>query len=127
MDDLTAAMDRFQHAVEERDRAGASEVLDADYALVLVQPARAAMPLDRWLEVLPDYVVHEYECEEIVVDVADAIAVVLHRDRMKATVFGQDRSGTFVITDVWRRTDDRWRLWRRHSTPLSAGRMPGPG
>jgi len=28
-------------------------------------------------------------------------AAVLHRVRMEATVVGQDRSGIFVISDVW--------------------------
>jgi hypothetical protein len=44
---------------------------------------------------------------------------------MHSTVLGEDRSGTFVITDVCRRRRSEWRLWRRHSTPLAAGRMPG--
>jgi hypothetical protein len=29
-----------------------------------------------------------------------------------------------VITDVWRRGQDGWRLWRRFSTPMTAGAMP---
>ena len=57
--------------------------------------------------------------------VEDDLAVVLHRDRMQATVLGEDRSGTFIITDVWRKGNDGWRVWRRHSTRLAAGRLPG--
>jgi hypothetical protein len=44
---------------------------------------------------------------------------------MSATVLGEDRSGTFIITDVWRHRSDGWRVWRRHSTPMFAGDMPG--
>jgi hypothetical protein len=44
---------------------------------------------------------------------------------MHATVLGEDRSGTLVISDVWRRTAEGWRVWKRHSTPFEAGRMPG--
>jgi hypothetical protein len=44
---------------------------------------------------------------------------------MKATVLGEDRSGLFVISDVWRRGEQGWRVWRRHSTPLSAGALAG--
>jgi ketosteroid isomerase-like protein len=62
--------------------------------------------------------------EASTIDEDGDLAVVLHRDRMEATVLGQPRNGTFVITDVWRRRADGWRLWRRHSTPLSAGPMP---
>ena len=125
-DDLAEAMRRFQTCVETRDAAMAEEVLDEDYALVLVQPVATVMPRSRWLEVLNDYVVHSLTVVEEVVDVAGDLAVVLHRDEMSATVLGQDRSGTFVISDVWRRgADDRWRIWRRHSTPLAAGALPG--
>jgi len=69
--------------------------------------------------------VHDYAVEERTVDVDDDTAAVLQRVRMVATVLGQDRSGSFVISDVWRRTPAGWRVWRRHSTPASAGQMPG--
>lgn len=124
-DDLREAMERFQGCIERRDRAAAESVLDPDYALVLVQPARAVMPRARWLEVLDDYVVEAYAVKDQVVDVDGDLAVVLHRDEMSATVLGQDRSGTFIITDVWRRVGGGWKIWRRHSTPVSAGELPG--
>ena len=115
----------FQRCIEERDASGAEDLLDDDYALVLVQPARAVMPRQRWLEVLADYLVHSYNIEEQIVDVDVDCATVLHRVTMQATVLGQDRSGVFVISDVWRLRDGTWRLWRRHSTPISAAEMPG--
>lgn len=82
------------------------------------------VPRDQWLAMLPDYVVHSYRVEEQVADVDEDCATILLRVRMQATVMGQDRSGTFVLTDVWRRRADGWRIWRRHSTPLAAGVMP---
>ncbi len=103
----------------------ADGVLHADYALVLIQPAKAVMPRARWLDVLPDYIDHDYAVEDEVADVDGDLAVFLHRDRMRATVLGQDRSGTFVITDVWRHVNNGWRVWRRHSTPLAARMLPG--
>lgn len=123
-EDLQEARRRFQRAIEERDGEAARDVLDPEYALVLVQPDRTVMPRATWLDVLDGYVVHEYAEEETVTDVAGDLAVVLQRVRTRATVHGQDRSGRFVITDVWRRSDDGWRVWRRHSTPLDAGEFP---
>lgn len=125
LDDLTTAMRRFDDAVQQRDHAAAEEVLDEDYALVLVHPSAAVMPRARWLEVLDDYLVQSYVVEEQHVDKVDDVAAVLSRVRMQATVLGEDRSGLFVISDVWRRQDGGWRVWRRHSSPLSAGDMPG--
>lgn len=83
------------------------------------------MPRARWLEVLADYVIHDYAVKDQIVDVDGDLALVLHRDELSATVLGEDRSGTFIVTDVWRRTEDGWRVWRRHSTPVTAGKLPG--
>jgi hypothetical protein len=117
-------MEQFQRCIEQRDEALADAVLDADYRLVLVQPTRAVVPRDRWLATLGDYIVHSYDVDEQLLDVDGDCAAALHRVRMNATVLGQDRSGAFVISDVWRRREDGWRIWRRHSTPLTAGDMP---
>jgi hypothetical protein len=113
-EDLEARLDLFQRCIETRDVAGASELLDEDYALVLVHPAPAVMPRARWLEVLPDYVVTGYDVIERVIDVEGDCAAVLHSADQQATALGADRSGRFVVSDIR----------RRHSTPLSAGEMP---
>ena len=116
----------WQRSIEERDGDAATGYLAADYALELVQPDRAVIPRDDWLATLRDYVVSAYVVEEQIIDLDGDLAVILHRARMQATVFGSDRSGTFVITDIWRRRDGVWEVWRRHSTPLAAGAMPTP-
>lgn len=73
---------------------------------------------------LDRYVVHDYAVQERVVDEDGEVAVVLQRVRMRAVVGEVDRSGVFVLSDVWRRHAGVWRVWRRHSTPLEAGVMP---
>ena len=115
----------FEAVVLRRDVELAESVLHADYALVRVQPELGVMHRARWLEVLPEYHVHEYEVETEQLDVAASCASLLQRVRMRATVLGEDRSGIFVISDVWLSEADGWRVWRRHSTPMTAGAMPG--
>ena len=122
---LEQRIETFFACIEQRDAAAADDVLDPDYELVIVHPAPAVMPRARWLEVLADYVVHSYEIQEQRLDVDGDCAVMLHRAAMTATVLGQERNGLFAVSDVWRRRDGVWRVWRRHSTPLSAGEMPG--
>jgi ketosteroid isomerase-like protein len=124
MDDVVEAADAFQRALEARDVDAVEPLLHEDYALMLLQPARAVMPRERWLEVLPEYRIHEYRIEERIVDRVGDTAAILQRASMRATVLGEDRSGVLIISDVWRH-DGGWRLWRRHSTPLTAGTMPG--
>jgi ketosteroid isomerase-like protein len=122
--ELLTQMENFQRVVRDRDHALAESVLDDDYMLMLVQPVPAAVPRAAWLGMLPDYVVHEYVVEEQTVDVDGDTAAVLSRVRMRADVLGEDRSGLFAITDVWRQRPGGWRVWRRHSTPATAGRLP---
>ena len=124
-DRLLTQIANFERCIRERDGRLAEKVLDPDYALVLVKPSFAVVPRSSWLGMLPDYVVHSWEVQEQGLDVDGECAAMLQRVLMQATVLGHDRSGVFVISDVWRLRDDEWRVWRRHSTPLSAGRMPG--
>ena len=124
-DELSARMTVFDKCVIERDVDLARTVLDDDYMLVVAKPALVTMSRDRWLEVLPDYVVHDYAVESQRVDVDGDLAAAVQTVSMQATVLGQDRSGAFVISDIWRLRGADWRVWRRHSTPFSAGSMPG--
>ena len=121
--DLEARMTEFQRCIEARDETGAGDILDSEFALVLVQPARAVVPRGAWLTTLKDYVVHAYAVDEQILDVDGDCAAVVQRVQMTATMLGQDRSGVFIISDVWRKRDGHWRVWRRHSTPLTAGAM----
>lgn len=122
--ELKQCMEAFQGCIMNRDQGAAEQVLHAQYALVLVQPAPAVMARQRWIAMLPRYIVDSYDVEEQAIDVDGDCAAVMHRASMKATFAGEDRSGLFIISDVWRRGDSGWRVWRRHSTPLSAGALP---
>jgi hypothetical protein len=125
-EDLLRRAALWDRAIQERDEVAAAQLLAPEFALEQVQPVRNVMTREVWLEVLADYVVHEWEVEEQIVDVDGDYAATLQRVRMRATVIGEDRSGIFVISDLWRRLDGEWRVWRRHSTPLSAGQLGGP-
>ena len=124
-DALQTQIEDFDRCVVERDIELAEGVLAPDFALVLVQPALTVMSRARWLQVLPDYVVHRHEVQEKTLDRSADCAAVMQRVAMQATVLGSDRSGLFVTSDVWRLQNGGWRVWRRHSTPLAAGKIPG--
>src|SRR5690349_626320 len=100
---LLARNAEFDRAVQNRDHVVAEAVLHPAYELVLVHPAPARIPRSRWLEVLDDYIVHSWQCEEQQVDVHDDVGTVLSLVRMSATVLGEARSGLFAITDIWLR------------------------
>ena len=116
----------WQHAIEARGAETVIDFLHDDYALVLVVPAAVTVTREEWLRVLADYVVHEYVVHEQMVDVVGDTAVILTSATQRATVLGEDRSGRFILSDTWLRDDaaGAWQVWRRHSTPISAGQMP---
>jgi ketosteroid isomerase-like protein len=122
-DDLESRMSEFQRVIEDRDVSAAKDVLHQDYALCLVVPASAVHPREAWLATLHAYVVHEWTVQERQVEVRGDTAVVLQRALMRATVFDVPRDGVFVVTDIWLREGGVWRVWKRHSTPLSAGEL----
>jgi ketosteroid isomerase-like protein len=123
--EVLARADEWHRLIEARDATGVLEYLHDDYALVLVHPAEAIVSRAEWLVMLPDYVVHGGDFHARSVHVDGDTALVLASITQRATVMGADRTGPFVVSDCWRRGDDgRWLVWRRHSTPLSAGPMP---
>ena len=126
-DEIAERSRGWDRALRERAVDAVQDFLHEDYALVLVHPAKAVMGREQWLALLPDYVISSWDIREQVIDVDGDTAAVLQRVDMNASVLGQDRSGTFVITDVWRRVDGRWRVWRRHSSGLTSGELPAAG
>lgn len=124
-DELEARNAGWEQALLTRDVEAAADFLHEDYALVIVHPESATMRRTDWLGALPSYVIHRWNPAPPVVDIQGGFALVHQRVDMEATVFGQDRSGLFILTDCWRRDPDgAWRVWRRYSTPLSAGGLP---
>jgi ketosteroid isomerase-like protein len=116
--------DRWQLAIQARDPEGAARFLSDDYALVILQPQPAVVRRDEWLRMLPDYVVSGYSVEERIVETGSDLCTVFQRVDQTALVKGVERSGTFILVDVWVQQADAWRVWRRHSTPLSAREAP---
>jgi len=114
----------FRDALLARDTDAAEEILHDEYALVLVHPVPARMEKAQWLRTLPDYVVDSFVDRSSAWDVTGEVAVHLHLVEMTATVFGADRSGLFVISDTWLLTPVGWKVWKRHSTPFTAGEVP---
>jgi hypothetical protein len=122
--DMSERTDRWQLTIEQRDPEAAASFLSGDYALVILQPQPAVVERDEWLRMLPDYHVNGYSVEERIVQGRGGLCTVFQRVDQTAVVQGVERSGIFILLDVWVQEADMWRVWRRHSTPLSAGPAP---
>ena len=78
------------------------------------------LPRQSWLMLLKDYVTQSFTIDDIKVNVYGNTAVAMLMFTQKATVRGQDRSGQFVLTDIWVKGDKGWLIAERHSS------RPGP-
>lgn len=101
-------------AIYRRDVAAADRILGAEYALMA--QGLGELPRDKWLASLPDYIVHAYEFTDVRVHVYGETAVMRSRYKQSATVFGTDRSGEMLVTDVWVKRDGRWQVVARHAS-----------
>ena len=116
--------DRWQVAIESRDQEAAARILADDYALVILQSPPIVVPRDEWLRMLPDYDVRRYAVAERIVQASENVVTVFQRVDQTAVVKGVERSGIFILVDVWVLEAGAWRVGRRHSSPLSAGPAP---
>jgi len=125
VDVVRARASQWQAALEARDLDAIGDYLHPGYALVLVIPGPVTVHRDEWLRTLPDYVVHSYDIHQQTIDVIGDVATVMTSATQHATALGVDRSGGFIVSDIWLRGEDgSWRVWRRHSTPATAREMP---
>jgi len=106
LEDLAARNAGWEQALLSRDVEAVADFLHSEYALVIVHPVTAIMRRADWLATLQSYVISSWDPGPPVVDIQDGIAVRHHRVAMQATVFGQDRSGLFILTDCWLRDQD---------------------
>lgn len=74
------------------------------------------MPRAQWIAALPEYVVHFYGFDDVRIDVYREVGLMRSRYHQHETVFGKDRSGELLLTDVWVKRDGRWQIVARHSS-----------
>jgi ketosteroid isomerase-like protein len=117
-DEVRAASTAWTDAICRRDVDAASLILGAEYALMAT--GIGEMPRAAWLATLPDYVTHAIEFFDVRIHVYGDTAVMRSRCKQSATVFGADRSGEMLVTDVWVKRDGRWQVVARHTSFLAA-------
>ena len=120
---VRAQQEAWMAAWIANDRATLERILAPEFALIVSSRAESRMERAAWLRTAGT----EYTCEEFrydgmkLRDFGDVV-VVSSLATQRATAFGQDRSGTFFLTDVWRMgADGAWQVIARYSS------YPEPG
>ena len=113
----------WHDAIMRADTAALRRILLPEFSLTVPPDLeRGHVPLEQYLRSTVQYQLHADRWEASDVRVLGNVAVVTSRFWQRATPRGVDRSGYFVLTDVWRRESGEWRVATRWSTWLD---MPG--
>jgi uncharacterized protein (TIGR02246 family) len=82
--------------------------------------------LRSWTALLANSGYLQFVLSDVQVRVSGDVAVVTCEENILADISAQDGlvGGTAVATNVFRRRDDRWRLWVHHSSPVATGEAP---
>lgn len=117
-DEIIKLEKAFAEAIKSQDTTRASQFQSASFFLAIgVQD----MPIQivtksQWLTNLKGYVTESYSMDDIKVNIYGNTAVAMMLFTQKATVRGQDRSGQFLITDIWNKGNLGWKISERHSS-----------
>jgi ketosteroid isomerase-like protein len=114
---LIAAELRWSDAVRRGDRADASSFMTDDFRMLSAALDTAPVGRHAWLDrVTSPSTLQAFEYDDFHIDVLYDVAAVRSRCREHgAPVHGVEPSpSTFRFTDVWQRTDGRWRVGLRH-------------
>jgi hypothetical protein len=119
--EVVALEERFQAGVRDRDLAVLEELLAPEFTLTT---GRAAAPVRMRAEYLEltarSYRIDEFAFEELdVVGLGPSAALVRARYRQRGSMDGADRTGVFLLTDVWADRGGQPQLVARHSSALA--------
>ena len=117
--DVAALSVRFMEAVRDRDLDWLERHLASEFTLTTGRAGAPVRGRAEWLAVTAGrYVVEEFAFDELeVLDYGD-VAVVRSRYRQRGSMDGEDRTQTFLMTDVWAEREGQPQLVTRHVSPL---------
>lgn len=126
--DIIALEKEWATAIQRQDVAGMDRFLSPRYALsIAVQGAQLkVIPRAAWLDTLKAYDTKSFTIDDLTVHVYGDTAIVLMLFTQQAQVRGQDRSGQFLITDVWIKEASGWRVAEQHSSRPEPGTVTRP-
>lgn len=115
----------WHDAIMRGDTAFLSTLLLPEYALTIAPTLEGPQLVrEQWLATVQRYQMHADRWEASDVHVRGDVAVVVSRLWQHATPGGRDRSGYFIVTDLWRRDRGEWRVSSRFSVWLDDPRGP---
>lgn len=117
---FTDLENRWMNAWKDKDEKVASGIMADDFTLSSAFLKGKTMNKQAWLQLaMSGYNCQSFNFDSIKVRRYNNTAVVDSWYQQQATLNGKDRSGNFLITDVWiKQNDGKWQVVSRHSSLL---------
>ena len=117
-------------AFENADLDALEELWDDADDIACIHPGSPVLAgrrdvLRSWTALLANSGYLQFVLSDVQVRISGDVAVVTCAENILADISAQDGliGGTAVATNVFRRRDDRWRLWVHHSSPVATGEV----
>jgi catechol 2,3-dioxygenase-like lactoylglutathione lyase family enzyme/ketosteroid isomerase-like protein len=114
---------RLEHAwmdaVQRRDLPFLERLLGEEFTLTTGRPGAEMRRRAEYLEVTREvYVIDEFSFDEVAAHAHGDAGFVRSRYRQRGRMGEEDRTQTFLMTDVFFRRGGRWQAVARHASPL---------
>lgn len=116
VDDIIELEHEVIRAVQARDIDALERLLGDGFTLTTGRPGKEVRSREEWIRVSElEYVIDDYNFDELTVQRYDGCAIVRSRYRQQARMGHLPRNTVFRMTDVWVQTSDGWKLQARHA------------
>jgi hypothetical protein len=107
----------WMNAWKTKDTLLLEKILAPEYRLLaLINGELVSINRERWLNMVPLYTPTSFRYYDFDIRIYGNTAVVQSKFDQEATLNGQDRSGTFQVSDVWVKSKKGWQVVHRHTT-----------
>ncbi len=112
----------WRDALLSKDEAALRRLIHPQYKLVGIRSTGSvAVDLEQWIAALRRMDIAALEVRVTDCVALDNVIVATVDAQWKVRYLGQPIDERVLLTDVWVREDGRWRVVRRHSSPVPSG------
>ena len=120
--DVATLEGEWRDALLQKDEEALRRLIHPQYKLVGIRSTGSvAVDLEQWIAALRRMDIAALEVRVTDCVALDNVIVATVDAQWKVRYLGQPIDERVLLTDVWVREDGRWRVVRRHSSPVPAG------
>jgi hypothetical protein len=120
--DVATLEGEWRDALLQKDEETLRRLIHPQYKLVGIRSTGSvAVDLEQWIAALRRMDIAALEVRVTDCVALDNVIIATVDAQWKVRYLGQPIDERVLLTDVWVREDGRWRVVRRHSSPVPAG------